>query len=176
MTSDMRVLGRLLHPDVPATPQGILFRRAARGIVLRDDRILLLYTKRYDDFSLPGGGVDDGEDLQSGLRRELEEETGARNVQILSEFGRIDEERPYHRNDFNTLHMKSYVYHCDIDDELGEVKMEYYEEKNGMKPLWVNIHEALRHNQGVMKTAPANMGQSIPRETLLLERIIAELI
>lgn len=176
MTNDMRVLARICHPDVPATPKSILLRNAARGIVLRDDKILLLYTKRYDDFSLPGGGVDDGEDLHSGLRRELQEETGAQNIQILSSFGRIDEERPYRRNDFDTLHMKSYVYHCDIDDELGNVKMEHYEEKNGMKPLWVNIHEALRHNQSVMKSAPVHMGQSIPRETLLLERIISELI
>lgn len=176
MTDHMRLLGKLVHPAAPTETLAILHRRAARGIVLRDEQILLLYTARYDDFSLPGGGVDEGEDLQTGLRRELEEETGAQNVQIISEFGRIEEERPYHRNDFNALHMKSYIFHCDIDETLGSARMEHYETNNGMEALWVNIHEALRHNQAVMKSAPKNMGQSIPRETLLLSRIIAELL
>ncbi len=172
----MRILAELIHPNVPAMPTGVVHRRAARGIVLRDQKILLLYTERYDDFSLPGGGVDEGEDLRQGLCRELEEETGARNVQVLADFGRVDEKRAHRDPANNTLHMQSFVYHCEIDDERGAVKMEHYEKANGMRPLWVDIHEALKHNREVLASAPSHMGQSIPRETLLLERIIDELL
>lgn len=172
----MRLLAELLHPGLPAAPK-VLLRRAARGIVLRGERILLLHTERYDDFSLPGGGVDEHEDICTGLCREMEEETGAKNVRVLSSFGRIDEHRPHSRHpDFNTLFMQSFVYHCEIDDELGAARMEHYEVANGMNALWVNIHEALEHNRDVMSRAPSSMGQSIPRETLLLERIASEMV
>ena len=76
----MKLLQELIHPEL-ATREGRALRRyAARGIVLREDRILLLFTERYNDFSLPGGGIDEGEDVAVALVRELEEETGARDV------------------------------------------------------------------------------------------------
>lgn len=78
----MRLIKKLVHPDVKTTTGAILTRRAARGIVLREKSILLLFTERYNDFSFPGGGVADGENLIDGLCRELEEETGARNVRV----------------------------------------------------------------------------------------------
>lgn len=78
----MRLIKKLVHPDVMSATGETLTRRAARGIVIRDKSILLLFTERYNDFSFPGGGVADGENLIEGLYRELEEETGARNVRV----------------------------------------------------------------------------------------------
>jgi ADP-ribose pyrophosphatase YjhB (NUDIX family) len=65
-------------------------RRAARVILLDpDDRVLLM---RYDDgprggshWSTPGGGLDPGEDYPAAARRELEEETGWSDVQLVGE-------------------------------------------------------------------------------------------
>ncbi|MFF3734599.1 NUDIX hydrolase [Streptomyces sp. NPDC002476] len=50
------------------------------GIIRRDDEILLVRESLGTDgemrWSLPGGGVEDGELLHEALRRELQEETG----------------------------------------------------------------------------------------------------
>jgi ADP-ribose pyrophosphatase YjhB (NUDIX family) len=65
-------------------------RRAARVILLDpDDRVLLM---RYDDgppngrhWSTPGGGLNAGEDYPAAALRELEEETGWGDVELIGE-------------------------------------------------------------------------------------------
>lgn len=171
----MRLITKLVHPDVKATTGAILTRRAARGIVLRETLILLLFTERYNDFSFPGGGVAEGEDLMDGLRRELEEETGASNVRVQRNYGYIEELRPHWQPGFALMNMTSHFYFCDIDPELRATKMEDYEKANGMRPIWVDLEEAIAHNRGVMQRREASMGMSIQRETFMLEEIVNDL-
>ncbi len=177
----MRLLRTAFHADVspediaPASKLTIAERHAARAIVVKGENILLLYTQRYDDYSLPGGGIDDGEDKLEGLVRELQEETGAKGVCNIRAFARYDEYRPWYKDDADIIYMSSYCYICDIDDELGETALEAYEVGNGMKPGWVNIHEAIAHNEQVMKSSDKK-GLSIERETFLLKLIAKELV
>lgn len=68
----------------------------------------MLFTERYNDFSLPGGGVDEDEDIDDALKRELEKETGARNVEVKSHYGSIEEYRPHWKPDYDLMHMTSH--------------------------------------------------------------------
>ena len=56
------------------------FFRKVRGIVVKGDKVLLLSLNRnaHSRYSLPGGGIDDGENLKQAVKREVFEETGAR--------------------------------------------------------------------------------------------------
>ena len=51
-------------------------RCRATLIVMRNERLLLLREPADTEFSLPGGGVEDGEALSFAAARELREETG----------------------------------------------------------------------------------------------------
>ena len=115
-----------IHPDSDLT---LTVRHAARGIVLKGEDILLLYTQRYHDYSLPGAGIDDGEDEVEGLIRELREETA----------------------------------------------FEAHEVSNGMIPRWMNIYEAIAHNEEVIANSDKK-GLSIERETFMLKVIADRLI
>lgn len=169
----MRLISCLTHIQ-PQAEHTVAERIATRAIVLNGAQILLMYTRRYNDYSLPGGGVDEGETLQNALLRELAEETGARNIRVLAEFGRVDEYRPWYRNDIDVIFMRSYCYLCQIDSELGTPQLEDYEHANGMQVGWVNIYDAIAHNKAVMASEAASNGLSIMRETLLLETIANE--
>lgn len=172
----MKLLQELVHPDLATREGRILRRHAARGIVLREEKILLLFTERYNDFSLPGGGVDENEDIQIALKRELEEETGARDIRVQSHYGFIEEYRPHWKPEYDLMHMTSHFYVCEVAAELAEVRMESYEIANGMKPLWISVEEAMNHNRQVMSRQEQSMGQSIQRETFMLEQIALELV
>lgn len=172
----MNILKTHYHPDVKTLEDKSTFTRlATRAITLQGDNILLLYTERYEDYSLPGGGLDAGEDQIAGMIRELSEETGATGIENVQAFGAYEEYRPWHKADFDIQHMISYCYTCDIDPELGNAHMESYEIKNGMKAVWVNIHQAIQHNMNTIANSEKK-GMSIERETFLLELIVDRLL
>lgn len=166
----------MIHPWVTNLNGSILKREAVRAIVLSAQSILLLYTRRYNDYSLPGGGVNQDESHEAGLVRELQEETGAQNISLLQGVGYLEEFRPWHKPEFDIMHMISHYYICQVDHELGQTQMEEYEEKNGMTPIWINIYEAIDHNQKVIDRKESSMGLSIERETFMLRKIAEELI
>lgn len=171
----MQILKTHYHPEVKSLESKSIFTRlATRSIAIQGNSILLLYTERYEDYSLPGGGLDLGEDRVEGMIRELSEETGAQGIKNIKPFGAYEEYRPWHKTDYDIQHMISYCYTCDINSELGISRMESHEIKNGMKAIWVNIHEAISHNKKTMATSEKK-GMSIERETYLL-KLIAERI
>jgi 8-oxo-dGTP diphosphatase len=53
-------------------------RHAARAIVIKDDRLLVIHRNKYgtEYYTLPGGGIDAGETAEQAVLRELAEETG----------------------------------------------------------------------------------------------------
>jgi 8-oxo-dGTP diphosphatase len=51
---------------------------AAGGLVLREGKVLVVHRPKYDDWSLPKGKLDEGEDFEQAALREVREETGLR--------------------------------------------------------------------------------------------------
>ncbi len=172
----MRHLRTTTHPDIDHLDDKVIFQRnAARAIVLDGENILMLYTERYHDYTIPGGGLDDGEDVIAGMVRELEEETGAQNIHLIKPYGIYEEFRPWYKDDADVMHQVSYCYTCKIDRVLGETAFEAHEVNNGMRPVWINIHQAIDHNEKTMAESPKK-GMSIERETFLLHLIAKEML
>lgn len=68
-------------------------RITARAIIKRTDgRYAVMYSCKYRLYSLPGGGVEDGEDLLTALKREVLEETGC-VCDRIDELGYVTENR-----------------------------------------------------------------------------------
>jgi len=68
-------------------PEGLPESHAAGGIVVRLDgeQVLLALAreKGYADYVLPKGHVDPGEEIEEAARREIEEEVGVSNLELV---------------------------------------------------------------------------------------------
>jgi 8-oxo-dGTP diphosphatase len=94
----MKVLATIKEQDVNSDAPIVdtsefSHRRAVRAVVLdKTGQVALLNVSRKGYHKLPGGGIDEGEDMQVALERELLEEIGCK-AEIVAEIGKILEYR-----------------------------------------------------------------------------------
>lgn len=71
----MRILFEMDKKDY--IPNGSVFSRpSARAIIIIDGKIAMVYSKKYNYYKFPGGGIEDTESMKEALIREVLEETG----------------------------------------------------------------------------------------------------
>jgi len=61
--------------------------RSAGGVVVNDHGKVLVVSQHGTSWSLPKGHIDPGEDALAAARREIYEESGIRDVQLVRELG-----------------------------------------------------------------------------------------
>lgn len=114
-------------------------RKASRAIVFdQDDNIALLDATKRNYHKLPGGGIDEGEDIKMALDRELMEEIGC-SAENLRDLGIIEE----YRNDLK-LHQISYCFLADLAGEKSTPNLEDGEAADGFETVWITLEDAIK--------------------------------
>lgn len=112
-------------------------RYAARSIVLNDDGcVAVFHKKNKNEYKLPGGGVEPGEDKIEALKREVLEEAGC-DVEILDYLGETIEEK----SKTNFLQI-SYVYLTKVIENKHQLFLTQKEMDEGGEILWLNLDTA----------------------------------
>ncbi len=109
-------------------------RIASRGLIIKDNKILLSYEKNTNVYMSPGGGLEADETLEECCVRELREETGYL-VNPLNHFLIINEYC------FETMYVSNYFI-CEIIGE-SEQSLTDIEVEHGITPVWVDLEKAL---------------------------------
>ena len=117
-------------------------RNAARALIVRDSKILLLHKEGYADgtrYALPGGGQDLGETLEQALVRECQEEIGAR-VQIRDLVHVADTFKPRDTSPPSTRHLVEFLFECNIPDDYTPGNG-HHPDKHQVAVVWASLDE-----------------------------------
>ncbi len=113
-------------------------RYGARGIVIKEDGKIAVFNKALkNEFKLPGGGIDEGEETSEAFKREVFEETGC-TIEIVDFLGTIEEIKSQ-----DSFKQMSYVYIGKVIENTNELHVTEQEEKEGAKLLWEEPEKAL---------------------------------
>ena len=135
----MKRIGLITDKDILGT-EGLSNakpRLTARAIIRNlQDQYAVLYARDFHLHSLPGGGVEEGEQLEDALRREVAEETGV-NILKVEELGYVEENRAY--CDYTQI---SYYFIVTTDSKDFSPHLTSEEAKHGTTVNWYSFEEA----------------------------------
>lgn len=146
-----------------------IYRTAVRGVILRGNKLLMIYSANVGDYKFPGGGVMEEETHAQALCREVQEECGVSVTHIGLEIGVIVEYNLPVEKDYDAFKMTSHYYFCDVQGEFCAQKLDDYEQERGFKPVWIDIDKAIYLNKALLPFAETI--EWLRREIFALEYI-----
>ena len=112
-------------------------RYTARALVKNGDVYAVIHSEKFHPYSLPGGGVDDGEDIITALKREVLEETGC-SCGSITELGMVKENRAH--AEYTQI---SYYYVVEADS-VGVPHFTEEETNSGTELQWHTLSEMIK--------------------------------
>ena len=148
-------------------------RDSARSIVIRDGRIAMIHSQKYDYYKFPGGGIEKGEDPVGAMIRETREETGLIVIpETVREYGYVHRIQKSDYDSTECFVQDNYYYFCDALEDLTSQNLDDYEAEEAYELVFVEPASAIRANRSV-KDSPYNP-MMFEREVHVLELLISE--
>lgn len=96
-----------------------------KGLIVNNKKALVLLDPRFNGFDLPGGKIDEGEDIDQALKRELYEELGLEDF-TKGELVHVYERTDYKKKGINLMlicfMVKAKISDIRLSDEHSEFK------------------------------------------------------
>lgn len=128
-----------IFPNAPDTAGAVWKDRLTGKVVLFNDKneIALVSNKVTNLFLLPGGGIEDGEDIVEGTKRECREETGC-EIDIVRELGITEDYRAR-----DSRHCITYGYLAKALSQ-GPVSLTKDESDIGFFVRWLSLDDSVQ--------------------------------
>lgn len=119
---------------------------SVRGIIMRDGKLAMQCSKE-GEYKIPGGGLEDGEDYEQALVREVLEETGLHvRKESIKELGEIQEIRRDIFEEKKKYICHSLFYYCEVGEKQEPLHLTASEIAKGYEMKWVSPEEVYRRN------------------------------
>ena len=146
-------------------------REAVRGIIIKNKKILMIFSSKNGDYKFPGGGIEAEETPEEALKREIKEECGALVTKIKENIGKIIEFKKAVEKDYDVFKMTSYYYICEIEENKFDLCLDQYEKELGFNPEWINFDLAIQKNKAILNSASKKAPRWTKRDTYVMEQI-----
>jgi len=123
-------------------------RPSARGIIrFENNRIALVYSKKFDYYKFPGGGIHDDEDKIVAMIREVQEETGlVVRPETVEEFGYVGRLQKSNYLPETIFQQDNFYYTCSVESEVTVQNLDDYEKDEEFELRIVDIQQAIETN------------------------------
>lgn len=154
----------------------VFSRPSVRGIIVRGDKLAMIHSLKYDYYKFPGGGIDSGEAHIDTLVREVREESGLTVIRdSVREYGYVHRiQKGTHEDIFI---QDNFYYLCDTEDNIGEQRLDDYENDEQFTLEYVTPQHAIEVNRnGNHRERSDDPGFFVmtDRENRVLEILIGE--
>ena len=151
-----------------------VFRRdSARSIIIRDGRIAMIHSQKYDYYKFPGGGINKNETPVEAMIRETREEAGLIVIpESVKEYGYVHRIQRSDRDQSQCFVQDNYYYLCEVRDEKVPQKLDGYEAKESYTLEYVEPDTVIKKNRSAVNN-PYNP-LMLEREALVIETLIKE--
>ena len=148
-------------------------RNSARSIIIRNGKIAMIYSRKYDYYKFPGGGIEKGETPVEAMIRETSEEAGLAVIpETIREYGYVHRIQRSDSDPTECFIQDNYYYLCDALDHPASRKLDDYEAKESYQLEFTEPLQAIRKNRNV-KESPYNP-MMFEREARVLEMLIQD--
>ncbi len=143
-------------------------RYGARGIIENENGEIAVFNKQVkNEYKLPGGGIDTGEDPISAFKREAIEETGC-EIENVEMIGEIIEEQ----SDENFV-QHSYVFKSKVKTNTHQLNLTEKEKEEGAVLHWLEPKRALEIMQDCIDKLNSSTYDNVYRSKFMVKRDIA---
>ena len=137
-------------------------RPSARAILIRDGRVAMVHSLKYDYYKFPGGGIEKGEAPVQAVIRETLEEAGLTVIpDSVREYGLVRRIQRSPTDPAERFLQENYYYLCEAGPEQRPQKLDGYEAEERFTPEFVEPETAIRVNR---------TGEHGPKDPMMLER------
>ncbi len=146
-------------------------RHSARAVIIKDNKVAMVHSLKYDYYKFPGGGIEEGESKEEALIRETKEESGLTVIPAsIKPYGYV------HRIQKSTVGPEDYFvqdnfyYLCETEDTLTSQKLDDYESEEHFTLEYKNPLDVIEVNRN--KDHGPKDQNMIEREAKVLELLI----
>ena len=168
----MRLLFEMDKKDYDGCTRTFM-RNSARSIIIRNGRIAMIHSRKYDYYKFPGGGIEKGETPMEAMIRETREEAGLIVIpETVREYGYVHRIQRSDHDPSECFIQENYYYLCDTADCPVSQELDAYEKTESYQLEYVDPTAAIEKNRRV-KESPYNP-LMFEREARVLELLLSE--
>ncbi len=155
-------------------PRGPVFvRHSARCVTIRDGRVAMVHSLKYDYYKFPGGGIEPGESPEQAMLRETLEEAGLVVLPgTVRAYGCVHRAQKGDQPGQGCFVQDNFYYLCETEPRAAAQRLDTYEAEASFTLEWVEPERAIQVNR--YRDHGATDQIMLEREARVLEILMQE--
>ena len=148
-------------------------RDSARSIIIKNGKIAMIHSLKYDYYKFPGGGIELGESAADALIRETAEEAGLTVIpDSIREYGYVHRVQKSTVEEDEFFVQDNYYYLCDAEEGVTPQRLDDYESDEHFTLEYVMPENAIFINR--TKDHGPKDPVMLEREARVLEMLLSD--